>query len=145
MSAGNSAVLSLALDLWHQLIPCLQKVLSGHALCLLFQLGKLRSKLVSNFNYRNSWIELRGYSCLLCSSLKGKCYFLAHKILKTLKLVSKAHVTLTGMLFLLMCCLRNLLCWWPNSKSYVRLSTTAQLQFPLSPGIGDRFQQAELF
>lgn len=48
MSAGNTPVLSSALDLWHQLNPCLQKVLSGHALCL-FQLGKLRSKLVWNF------------------------------------------------------------------------------------------------
>lgn len=82
---------------------------------------------------------------LLCFLLKGKCYFSAHKILKTLKLAGKAHVTWTGMLFLLMCCLRHLPCWWPDSKSYVRLSATAQLQFPLSPGIGDRFQRAELF
>lgn len=81
----------------------------------------------------------------LCSLLKGNCYFSAHKILKTLKLVGKAHITLTGMLFLLMCCLKHLSCWWPDSKSYVRLSATAQLQLPLSPGTGDRFQQAELF
>lgn len=37
----------------------------------------------------------------LCSLLKGKCYFSAHKILKTLKHVGKVHVTLTGVLFLL--------------------------------------------
>lgn len=37
----------------------------------------------------------------LCSLLKGKCYFSAHKILKTLNLVGEVHVTLTGVLFLL--------------------------------------------
>lgn len=66
----------------------------------------------------------------LWSLLKEKCYFSAHKILKTLKLVGKDYVTLTGMLFLLMCCLRHLPCWWHDSKSYVRLSAIAQLRVP---------------
>lgn len=29
-----------------------------------------------------------------------------------------------------MCCLRHLPCWWPDSKSYVRLSAIAQLRVP---------------
>lgn len=45
----------------------------------------------------------------------------------------------------LMCCLRHLPCWWPDLKSYVRLSATAQLEFPLSPRTGYTFQKAELF
>lgn len=42
-------------------------------------------------------------------------------------------------LFLLICCLR------PDSEFYMRLSAIAHLEFPLSSGTGDRFQQAELF
>lgn len=66
ISAGNSPVLSSALDLWHQLNPC-QKTFSGHALCLLFQLGRLRPKLVSDFQLQKllDWaLVLRGYFSL---------------------------------------------------------------------------------
>lgn len=114
MSTSNSPVLSSALDLWHQLNPC-QKPFSGHALFLLFQLGKLRPKLVSGTVGLCSGTQ-RILFTLWCL-LNGKCYFSAHKILKTLKFVGKAHVTLTGVLFLFMCCLRHLPCWWPESKS----------------------------
>lgn len=50
MSAGNSPVLSSALDLWHQ-----------------FQLGRLRPKLVSDFQFQellDCALVLRGYFCL---------------------------------------------------------------------------------
>lgn len=64
MPAGKSPVLSSALDLWHQLNPCHQKAFSGHALCLLFQLGKLRPKRVSDFQlqeFLDCALVLRGY------------------------------------------------------------------------------------
>lgn len=67
MSAGNSPVLSSALDLWHQLNPCHQNQFSGYALCLLFQLGKMRPKLVSDFQLLellDRALVLKGYFLL---------------------------------------------------------------------------------
>lgn len=67
ISAGNSPVLSSALDLWHQLNPRHQKKFSGHALFLLFQLGKLRPKLVSDFQLQellDCALVLKGYFLL---------------------------------------------------------------------------------
>lgn len=83
-----------------------------------------------------SWCSESTFTSLLFT--EGKMLFFSPQNLEDTESCRQSSCYCDGVLFLLMCCLRHLPCWWPDSKFYV-------LEFPLSPGIGDRFQQAEHF